>query len=155
MNYKLEDCHLDYAVFGKSQIGDKKIYIDWFDKHAKDKFTFETYSIPGNEIGTFNTIDGNTCYQLRCAVLHAGNFDVNTCKYDKIMIHGHDQNSKIFEHEFTETKVIHDNKMKYERIFHLDINKFCNLLCLAAEEYYEFIEDKDRFIVEDVVVLDW
>jgi hypothetical protein len=92
----------------------------------------------------YNTIDGNTCYKLRCAVLHAGNFEIDQCKYKKIFIHGHDQKSKTYEHEFTD-----DGK------FHMDVNKFCALLCLAVEEYYESVPDKTKFKTEDVVVLDW
>ena len=55
--------------------GDKAMYINWFNKYAKDKFTFEAVRIPGDNLVQFNTIDGDTCYKLRCAVLHAGNYD--------------------------------------------------------------------------------
>lgn len=130
--------------YGNAIVGDKAKYVNWFNKYAKDKFTFEAVRIPGDNLVEFNTIDGNTCYKLRCAVLHAGNYEVDECKYTKITIHGHDQNSEIYEHEYTDSGE-----------FHMDINVFCKLLCLAIEEYYEYHEDKSKFNVDNVMVLDW
>ena len=102
--------------YGNKKRNDKVHYINWFDKYAKDKFTFDATQLSGNEIISYNTIDGNVCYNLRCAILHAGNFEIDNCKYKKIIIHGHNPNGKIFESEFTDNYV-----------FHMDINRFCHL----------------------------
>ena len=169
LRLRLYDCALSLTLtlpsicarveYGKGKTSDKRNYINWFDKYAKDKFAFKSDRIPDGEIVEFNTIDGKTCYSLRCAVLHAGNFKVNDCKYTKIEIHGHKQNSEIFEHEFTEADILETNipseEIVYGTKFHMDVTKFCNLLCLAAEEYYDLYDDKTKFTVEDVVVLNW
>lgn len=123
---------------------DSRKYIAWFNKYATNKFTFKTNRIPDGKPSEFITIDGDTCYKLRCAVLHAGNFETHSCKYSKITIHGHDQNGEFFEHE------------KYkDGIANIDINKFCDLLCSAVEEYYDSFEDKSKFNIDNVLVLDW
>lgn len=123
---------------------DSQKYIAWFDKHAIGKFTFRTNRIPDGKPSTIITIDGKTCYKLRCAVLHAGNFEAKKCKYEKIIIHGHDQSSEIYEHELFDGPNAH-----------IDINKFCNLLCSAVEEYYDSFDDKSKFNIDNVIALNW
>ena len=124
--------------------GDRKTYVEWFNKYAIEKFTFRTNRIPDGKPSKIITIDGDTCYKLRCAVLHAGNFEIFKCKYEKIIIHAHDQDSEIYEHELI------DSPNAY-----FDIHKFCFLLCSAVEEYYDSFEDKSKFDTDNVVVLDW
>ena len=136
------------AICAKVEFGeikeDSKRYISWFDKYAIEKFTFKVNRIPDEKRLKIITIDGKTCYKLRCAVLHAGNFGIKKCKYKKIIIHAHNQNSEIYESELIDGPGAH-----------FDIHKFCNLLCEAVEEYYDLFEDKSKFDIENVVVLDW
>ena len=154
LSMRLYNCALSLALtlpsvcarveYDNTKKNDKSKYIEWFDKYAIKKFTFQAQQLPGCKTVVINTIDGLTCYKLRCAVLHAGNFDTDKCKYKNITIHGHDKNSEIYEHECLD-----------EIDSHIDVNKFCDLLCSAVEEYYDSVEDKSKFNVENVVVLDW
>lgn len=55
----------------------KDQYIRWFDEYVKPYFFSDNKNAPKHQM------DGKSCYALRCAYLHAGNYDLK------------EQNSKI------------------------------------------------------------
>ena len=122
-----------------------KKYQEWFDNYAKQKFTYRTTRVPSNETIYVTTMDGETCWALRCAVLHAGNYNVSSkSKYEKIGIHAHRADGLCFEHEVVDGKRIE-----------VDVTLFCRNICVAAETYYQSIKDKRLFEIDEVRILTW
>lgn len=131
----------------RSDLGKGAKYRTWFDTYAKHKFTYQATQLPAGSIVPITTIDGKTCWKLRCAVLHAGNFSSEggaDRKYNQITVHAHKSDSYFKEHEIVDGKKIE-----------LDVNRFCLRMCEAAETYYNNSEDKSAFDVDEVRILTW
>lgn len=127
--------------------GNGRKYRSWFDVFAKPMFTFKALVLPTNETVTSNTIDADTCWKIRCAVLHSGNYkptNTSESRFNHITFHAHDPSSEIWEHEIIDGRRIE-----------IDVIKFCHLLCSAALEYYESVDDKSVFDIDEVTLLDW
>lgn len=122
----------------------KDQYIRWFDEFVKPLFFINGEDTPKNQM------DGRTCYALRCAYLHAGNYNLK------------EQNKEIAIDIFK----LHVNKIKGQYLIHnsyhqengnnivdLDVYGFCHLITIAAQNYYSQ-KEKALFEKFDSVVID-
>lgn len=115
-------------------------YRRWFDDFVAPIYMKEpNLKFPNDTNIVFN---GYACYLLRCAYLHSGNYDLKA------------QNKKIKIKEF---------RLQYSKpfpIFHvyeasltdtgdfileIDISGLCKAICMAAEDFYNKIPDKNKF----------
>lgn len=130
---------------GKKFRNGKEQYIKWYDEYVKP-----ICFIPGNDAPE-NQFDGAMCYALRCAFLHAGNFELK------------EQNEKtpvdIFRLHVNKAKGIHyifdsyfikDNK----RTVDLDAYGLCYYIFKAVHNYYVNHENKEDFEKYDPVIID-
>ena len=74
-------------VCGQQQYGKKKFgqhYIDWFDSWVYQFYSFpdSTNSYISKSVSA-SKFDGQKCYALRCALLHAGNTELNITNVNK------------------------------------------------------------------------
>lgn len=110
-------------------------YINWYDKYVKPLYYIENYEV------TMRQFDGELCYALRCAFLHAGNFDLKKNKEEMNVIfrlHVDMVNGKpIYHNEYWEEEG--------KNIIDMDVNRLCYLICYAAKEFYYNYKDKSIF----------
>lgn len=119
--------HVEYP--SEKNVG--KRYTDWCDKYFDDEFNGTAtknnpYNIPMPP--RFNAVD---CYELRCAVLHSGNtdMDLNKVNFNKF---------KLYKEKSTHTGVewIDGNTQSAKSFINLNITHFCETMCDVAEKYY-------------------
>ena len=120
----------------------KEHYVNWFDKYAKPLFTSVATVLPSNEQKEVILLNGEECWNLRCAVLHAGNFRLKNNQI--ISLHVHTGNTEIHSHSIKDGQY-----MEYELI------ELCNNICDAVERYYYENKEKMDSYIEDVRILTW
>ncbi len=119
---------------------DKQKYICWFDKYITPQY-FPEITIEENDelgMGEKRAMTGIRCYGLRCAVLHHGNEEL----FKRQMDLGDEQDYKVQAYRIyilddPEDEILYlngniDDKI-YEMEFYLNIRKFCERICKAAE----------------------
>lgn len=152
LNSELYNCALALSltipdVCGKVEYPNEKNklrYINWFHKHAEKYFTVLATKLPEEKIVEYKWLTAEECYALRCSVLHAGDYDVEGIKLNQIHIHAHKRERENYSHTIRDSKYID-----------ADVIDLCEKLCLAAEEYYNSIEDKVRFDLDEVRIDTW
>ena len=122
----------------------KERYIKWFNKYAKKHFTLLATKLPEKEIEECQWLTAEECYALRCAVLHAGDYNVDGVKLNEVQIHAHKRNGENYSH------IIRDGNF-----IDIDVIELCNTLCKIAEEYYYLIDDKSQFDLDEVRIDTW
>lgn len=132
---------------GLKNSNDRHTYINWFNECAA-KYFAEPQTVDGNKDSShhYPMFDGNTCYALRCAVLHSGNTNlkegikvtVETDNFD-LCIYGRDQLGLLGG----STSVLQDSKGKITKYIRLDVRAFCFFICLAAEDFYSTCNPED------------
>lgn len=136
---------VEYYNTKKINIGKK--YALWFDTYAKKYFIRKATILPSNECTNITLIDGKTCWALRCAVLHSGNFYLgrgDQTLYNKITLHAHKKGSSTYKHELIDGDYVE-----------IDVINFCQSLCEAVFEYYESVSDKSLFDIDEIRILSW
>ena len=149
---ELYNCALALAltlpdVCGKVEFpncGNKKRYKDWFSLYALPCFTVEATKLPSEEIVEYTWLSAEECWALRCAFLHAGNYDVDCATLANVHIHVHKRDGENYSHMVRDSKYVD-----------WDVIELCKKLCLAAREYYFSIEDKTRFDLDEVRIDKW
>lgn len=116
-------------------------YKGWFSAHAIQFFTAEPINLPKEEI---TWLSAEECWALRCAFLHAGNYDVEHISLKNIHIHAHKRYGENYSH------MVRDSQYA-----DWDVIELCRKLCLSAKKYYDSIEDKTRFILDEVRIDTW
>ena len=127
-----------------SNIGNKKRYKDWFSSYALPYFTVEVTKLPSKEIVEYTLLSAEECWALRCAFLHAGNYDVECVSLTNVHIHAHKREGENYIHMTRDAQSAD-----------WDVIELCKKLCLAAREYYLSIEDKTRFDLNEVRIDTW
>ena len=118
-------------------------YKKWFDQYAKDIFTSETIVLPGDSTEKYVWFTSEECFALRCAYLHAGNYELERVKLEKVSLHVHFRDGKEFKH------MIRDD------IFaDWDVITICNNLCEAAEKYCADNNINDM-LIDEIRIDDW
>lgn len=108
-------------------------YRKWFNKYVKRCYTDDEQRITDKGKIRKSYFTGGMCYQLRCAYLHDGNskIDKQENKQDpnfKLIINGTDSINKIVYDSYNEKKEV--KKIK------IDVERLCENICIAAENYY-------------------
>ena len=125
-----------------SNFGNKKRYKDWFSSYALPYFTVESIKLPSKEIVECTWLSAEECWALRCAFLHAGNYDVEHISLANIHIrkrNGENYSYMVRDSQYADWDVI----------------ELCKKLCLSAREYYLSIEDKTCFDLNEVRIDTW
>lgn len=119
-------------------------YKAWFNNYAKPLLTFPATRLPEDIIIDYTIFTAEECWALRCAVLHAGNYDVERVPLLKVSLHAHKRNGENYSH------IVRD---AYRADF--DVIYICEKLCDAAEQYYFGIDDKTQFLIDEVRIDTW
>lgn len=152
LNNKLYNCALTVAltlpdICGKVECPNTSIayrYKNWFKKYAEPKFTVSATQLPSNKIIQYTWLRANECYALRCAVLHAGNYDTEKIGLSQLHFHAHLREKTNYSH------MVRDSSSA-----DFDVIQLCETLCNAAEEYYENSNNKELFALDEVIIEDW
>lgn len=130
----------------------RKRYVAWFNKYAYDIYFKYDGDYKDNYVGT--EFEGETCYLLRCKLLHEGHINI---KDDRIKI-------TDFELSITSTDdngiyasrhgvtTLQDGSKNYS--VRLDVRDLCNKICRAAEQYYIANNEKGGFTDYTVKIID-
>ena len=123
-------------------------YIKWFDQEVSYS-EHPDYSKmdpqKANEAKKLPHLSGEAVYQLRCAVLHQGNPNIDNGKIK-------DDDNKIdhfiVEYEkpktisfFSDTSVY--NRFSKQKRYTVSLNRLCLIICAVAEGYYN--DNKEKF----------
>ncbi len=132
-------------VCGKNEFQNKKssrsAYIDWFNKYAKKHFTCNATVLSGGEEVPYIWFTGEECYALRCAFLHAGNFEVEKVVLSKVRLHAHIKNGIYYSH------MCRDNSYA-----DWDVTEICKNICNAVEEYCQV---QSNLMLNDIRIDIW
>lgn len=124
-------------------------YIEWFDKHARSYFSFSnsTTSWINNSKLQNSYFTGEMCYKLRCAFLHSGNEQIPSDTMGEVK-----DDAWEYEYKFrlsldrTSVGETWDNtKTSKRRTITIDVRELCKAICYAAQEYYDEVNDPEKF----------
>lgn len=121
-----------------------KRYKDWFSLYAEPLFTVPATKFPEEKMVHVTWINAEECWALRCAVLHAGNYETEHIKLMDIKIHAHKRDNRNYSH-----------MLRDSRSTDWDCILLCETLCAAAEKYHNSVEDKSTFDVDEVRIDTW
>lgn len=127
---------------GEKSFGER--YKKWFSRYAFPYFAVEATKLPSKKIVKNTWLSAEECWALRCAFLHAGNYDVKHVPLANVQIHVHKRNSENYSH------MVRDSQYA-----DWDVIELCKKLCLAAREYYYSVEDKKCFALDEVRIDTW
>ena len=119
-------------------------YKKWFSVYATPFFTAESICLPTEEKIEHTWLTAKECWALRCAFLHAGNYDVESVSLTNVHIHVHKRNGENYSH------MVRDSHYA-----DWDVIELCESLCLAARAYYYSVEDTTCFALDEVRIDTW
>ena len=122
----------------------KPRYIKWFDKYVRCRFVSSCIKLPEEKLVEYQWITSEECYALRCAVLHAGDYNAQNVKLSQIHFHAHKRNGENYSHI-----------IRNDQYIDVDVIDFCEKLCQTAEEYYNSMDDQSRFNLDEVRIDTW
>lgn len=108
----------------------KNRFIKWFNRFLQDNY-IKKIGFEKTEVIFLNATD---CYSLRCALLHEGTDNIETQKARKVL-----------ERFIFSTTLSHLLKIN-SKILVLNVNVFCNEVCLAAEKWHKETETKVKLL---------
>lgn len=152
LDLELYNCALSLAltlpdICGKVESpteSSNKRYKLWFDKYAKHLFTSPTTKLPENVTIDYIIFTAEECWALRCALLHAGNYDVKKTTLSKIDLHAHKKGKDNYSH------ILRDSHYA-----DFDVIFICEKLCNAAEQYYMESNNKTNFSNDEIRIDTW
>ena len=134
-----------------SERSSKKRYIDWYDKeigfYERNPEQSESEEIP--------YLSGEVIYSLRCAMLHAGEPNINgDSVYNKPNI---DKFSLVIQKAqpfdiYSDSSSIMDWNGEHIRSYRMSVRRICLIMCAVAEAYYRDNREKFHF---DYEIIDW
>ncbi|MBD8069281.1 hypothetical protein F7888_09825 [Bacillus sp. PS06] len=145
---------IEYPHFIDSK-GNRKVgkqYATWFDNWVNQYFADNTgwtkdYTKAKNPYFT-----GKMCYSLRCSFLHDGNSDIKNWgeKEDADFYYSYEFELAVggadsFGLSWA-SQASNNSKIMKTKIVRVNIDKLCESICLAAENYYR---KKDPFLFKD------
>lgn len=95
--------------------------------------------MPGEETVDCVIFSAEECWALRCAVLHAGNYETEKTTLSRVLFHAHKREGKNYSH------IVRDSHFA-----DFDVIYICEKLCNAAKNYYSNSQNKNRFDVDEV-----
>ena len=119
-------------------------YKKWYVTYVKPLYTNLAEDASDGTMHEVIWINENECWSLRCAYLHAGNYDVDKTILQDLKLHAHKRNGENYSHMIR-------NKIHLD----MDVIDLCEKLCDAAEQYYNNIEDKERFSTDVLRIDTW
>lgn len=125
----------------------RKRYEKWFDKYVSKYYQCPNDILLPNQKTCF--INGYTCYLLRCAYLHNGNYDLQK-QNDKIMISEFRLHYDKRTTGCTSYNSIQLNKDSFS--LDIDVKGLCYAICQAATNFY-YETDKNQF--KDEIIKDY
>ena len=129
----------------------KKRYIDWYDK----EIGFYERNPEQNETEEMPYLSGEVIYSLRCAMLHAGEPNINgdsvknKTDIDKFSLVV--QKAQPFD-IYSDSSSIMDFGGEHTRSYRMNIRRICLIMCAVAEAYYRDNKNKFHF---DYEIIDW
>lgn len=119
--------HVEYP--NEKYVG--KRYTDWYNKYVDVEFNGLYPQSNPNNLPIPPRFSSDDCYELRCAVLHSGNTDMKTNKVNF-------NRFKLFRKINVQGGVEWETgkPQTAQTYIHLDITRFCTLMCDVAEKYY-------------------
>jgi len=123
-------------------------YIKWFDKHVGHYYAQGEFK---KEVYEKLTFDGKACYALRCSYLHAGNSsEINNDK--RFLVNNFSLCISGGVDAYGTTSNSWSDDVEYK--IRLDIVRLCLNICSAVEAFYDCREDKSKFDIYTISVLD-
>lgn len=103
--------------------------------------------------------DGKACYALRCAFLHAGDYDLQKGN-KKVKNEDEKVQIDIFKLHIDNNVKDYGSYSKFyieegKRIVDLDIHSLCKAIVMKAHEYYEKYDNKELFSNAIVIDQSW
>ena len=129
----------------------KKRYIDWYDK----EIGFYERNPEQNEPEEMPYLSGEVIYSLRCALLHAGEPNINGDSVkNKPNI---DRFSLVIQKKqpfdiYSDSSSIMDWGGDHIRSYRMSVRRICLIMCAVAEAYYRDNREKFHF---DYEIIDW
>lgn len=129
----------------------KKRYIDWYDK----EIGFYERNPEQNDSEEMPYLSGEVIYSLRCALLHAGEPNINGDSVkNKPDI---DRFSLVIQKKqpfdiYSDSSSIMDWGGEHIRSYRMSVRRICLIMCMVAEAYYRDNRDKFHF---DYEIIDW
>lgn len=134
-----------------------KRYRDWCDSYLYCAGFLPTYkvdpAIPRDQWQKERIIDSKTCYQLRCALLHSHNSDLNKNQKEEFPQFKLIRTTAIDTGAYSIIYWNDHNKNKKEEW--VDIRILSQVLCNSALEYYNKIGDAEKFKVHHIEIMDF
>ena len=135
---------------------DKEKYIKWFDNNVASQYVPEIVIEDDDlKMGEKRSLTGIRCYGLRCAVLHSGNEKLDEKHMDLDNNYDYEVGSyKLVLFDDPEDEMLYlsgnDAEKVYKIIFYLNIRKFCERICLAAEKTVSNLsmEEGEKYSIE-------
>lgn len=135
---------------GKRNVG--KQYATWFDNWANQYFADNTGWTKDFTKAKKPYFTGEMCYSLRCSFLHDGNSNIKNWgnkedadfyySYEfELAIGGADSFGLSWAHQSS-----NESKITKTKTVRVNIDKLCESICLAAENYYR---EKDPILFND------
>ena len=152
LGQKLYNCALALAltlpdICGKVESPDArgkgKSYRNWFQKYAAAAFTNIAECLPDGGTKEVTWLTAEECWKLRCSVLHAGNYDLDSGSYS-VTLHAHIKGEENYSHVLRSGSLID-----------WDAIQICEILCNIAEKYYLDSDEKRLFSQDEVKILTW
>jgi len=94
-------------------------YIDWFNRHVAPRYG--------------GSLDGETCYQFRCSMLHQGTTQHPRGRYSRV----------IFLEPGATGNIMHNNVIN--DALNIDVRIFCEDLCGAVESWLRAAQRQPHF----------
>lgn len=127
-----------------TEIKSSQRYKAWFAVYAQSQFTVSATQLPEEEAVDYVVFSAEECWALRCAVLHAGNYETEKITLSKVHFHAHKREGKNYSH------IVRDSHFA-----DFDVIRICETLCNAAENYYSNSQRKNQFDVDEVRIDTW
>jgi len=107
------------ALEAADGMASKARYIQWFDQHVAPRY--------------HGFLDGETCYQFRCSMLHQGTTHHPQSRYSRV----------LFVEPGTLGLVMHNNVLN--DALNIDVRIFCEDLCSAVEAWLPAAQQMPHF----------
>lgn len=142
--------------FPKERSSEKR-YVDWCNKYLNCSGFVPEYIVdlntPREKWQKTRIINGNICYKLRCALLHAHNLNLSQKQNDNLPIfklikttqNDTGQYSNIFWHD----------KNQESREIWVDIRMLAMVLCNTALDYYNITNNAEKFRIHNIEIIDF
>jgi hypothetical protein len=109
----------------------RKRYTNWYNKYFNSEYNGSYPQSNPNNLPIPPCFTADDCYQLRCAVLHAGNtdMDANKVNFNRFKLYRDINIDSGVSYKTGKPQTV-------QSYIYLSITRFCNVMCDVAEKYY-------------------